>query len=140
MTDQLGPEDSGTYTFTSPDLGGATLSIAVNVLGMFLTIKKVEIIIIFYLGPAHVISISGPQTVPSGSSVDISVVPGGTPDFTYQWFRNGMVIPGETGSTLSIQNVMTTDIGLYRCTVRNSEGSANSSSTAISVTSKYIIF
>ena len=92
-----------------------------------------------FLGPAHVISISGPQTVPSGSSVDISVVPGGTADFTYQWFRNGMVIPGETGSTLSIQNVMTTNIGLYSCTVRNSEGSANSSSTAISVTSKYII-
>ena len=36
VTDQLGPEDSGTYTFTSPDLGGATLTISVNVLGMFL--------------------------------------------------------------------------------------------------------
>ena len=86
------------------------------------------------------ISISEPQTVPSGSSVDISVVAGGTGDFTYQWFRNGMVIPGETDSTLSIQNVRTTDIGLYFCTASNSGGSANSSSTAISVTSKYIIF
>uniref|UniRef100_A0A1X7SDL9 Ig-like domain-containing protein n=1 Tax=Amphimedon queenslandica TaxID=400682 RepID=A0A1X7SDL9_AMPQE len=121
-TDELGPEDSGTYTFSSPDLGGATLSIGVNVLGI-----------------AHVISISGPQTVPSGSSVDISVVPGGTPDFTYQWFRNGMAIPGETGSTLSIRNIRTTDIGLYSCTVSNSRGSANSSSTAISVTSSVSI-
>ncbi|XP_003390255.2 PREDICTED: hemicentin-2-like [Amphimedon queenslandica] len=122
VTDELGPEDSGTYTFTSPDLGGATLSIGLNV-----------------LGPAHVISISGPQTVPSGSSVDISVVAGGSPDFTYQWFRNGMAIPGETGSTLSIRNINTTNIGLYSCTVSNSRGSANSSSTAISVTSSVSI-
>ena len=35
VTDELGPEDSGTYTFSSPDHGGATLTISVNVLGMF---------------------------------------------------------------------------------------------------------
>ena len=93
------------------------------------------------LGPAYIISISEPQTVPSGSSINISVVAGGIPtDFTYQWFRNGMVIPGETGSTLSIRNINTTDIGVYNCTPSNSRGSANSSTTVISVTSKYIIF
>ena len=75
--------------------------------------------------------------MPSGSSVDIIVVAGGMPiDFMYQWFRNGMVIPGETGSTLSIRNINTTDIGVYNCTPSNSRGTTNSSNTTISVSCK----
>ena len=91
------------------------------------------------IGPAHIISISGPQTVSSGSSVDISVVAGGTPTgLTYQWRRNGIVISGETGSTLTIQNISNSDIGVYNCTPSNSRGIANSATTTISVTSKYM--
>ena len=33
ITGPLSPQDTGTYTFTSTDLGGATLTITVNVYG-----------------------------------------------------------------------------------------------------------
>ena len=68
----------------------------------------------------------------------ISVVAGGIPNvFTYQWYRNGVAITGETGSTLTISSISTTDVGIYSCTPTNSGGTTNSSSTTISVTSKH---
>ena len=74
----------------------------------------------------------------SGSSVTLSVVAGGIPNvFTYQWYRNGVAITGETGSTLTISSISTTDVGIYSCTPTNSGGTTNSSSTTISVTSKH---
>ena len=91
------------------------------------------------IAPAYVISISDSQTVSSGSSVTINVTVDGTPDdFTYQWFRNGILIAGETNSTLTISSISTTDIGIYTCTPNNSRGSTNSSSTTISVAGKFI--
>ena len=91
-----------------------------------------------YTAPAYIISITDSQTVSSGSSVTISVVAGGIPNvFTYQWYRNGVAITGETGSTLTISSISTTDVGIYSCTPNNSGGTTNSSSTTISVTSKW---
>ena len=49
------------------------------------------------------------------------------------WSRNGDVIPGQTGSTLTISNVRTADIGVYSVTPSNSRGSTNSTSTTLSV-------
>ena len=135
IIDPLSPQDTGTYTFTSTDLGGATLIITVDVYGKKIHAKSYAIII--SIAPAYVISISDPQTVSSGSSVTINVTVGGTPDdFTYQWFRNGILIAGETDSTLTIPSISTTDIGIYTCTPNNSRGNTNSSSTIISVASK----
>ena len=72
----------------------------------------------------------------SGSTATINVTAGGLPDdFTYQWLRNGVVITGQTNSTLTLSNVSTTDIGIYTCIPRNSRGGSNSSNTTISVTS-----
>lgn len=41
---------------------------------------------------------------------------------SYQWLRNGVVIDGETNSTLVLENVGTNDVGYYTCAViRGSE-------------------
>ena len=62
-------------------------------------------------------------------------IAGGLPsDFTYVWRKNGVVISGQTSSTLTISNASTTDIGVYSCTPSNSRGSFNGSSTTVSVT------
>ena len=74
----------------------------------------------------------------SSGSTAINVTVGGIPDdFTYQWSRNGVVITGQTSSTLTLSNVSTTDIGVYTCTVKNSKGSIISFNTTISVTSNW---
>ena len=94
----------------------------------------------FATGPAYIISISGPQTVDAGSSVTIEVTAGGIPgDFTYEWRRNGIVLPGQTNSTLTVSSVSTTDIGIYSCRAINFRGSRNSSTTILSVTGTFIV-
>jgi hypothetical protein len=36
---------------------------------------------------------------------------------SYQWLRNGVVIDGQTNSTLNLENVGTNDVGYYSCAV-----------------------
>ena len=50
--------------------------------------------------------------------------------------KNGVIISGETGSTLTISSVSISDIGEYKCTPSNSLGSTNSSSSILSVNGK----
>ena len=65
----------------------------------------------------------------------IEAIAGGVPvSFTYEWSRNGVIISGQTSSTLTISNVRTTDIGVYSVRAVSSTGSSNSSSTTLSVT------
>jgi hypothetical protein len=63
------------------------------------------------------------------------VVPGATVSFatsasgsglTYQWFRNNVALPGETGAILLRNNVNTADAGTYTVRVTNSSGSVTS--------------
>jgi len=51
---------------------------------------------------------------------------------TYQWFRNGVAIPGETGNALYKRSVQLADNGTYTITATNSLGSATSASFFIS--------
>ena len=88
--------------------------------------------------PAYVISISDNQTAINGSTVTIECIAGGIPSvFTYEWMKNGVTIPGQTGSTLTISSVTTSDIGEYKCTPSNSNGNTNSSSSILSVNGKF---
>ena len=60
-----------------------------------------------------------------GSSIAFPVTASG-PALTYQWRRNGKVIPGETSGTLSIAAVQPSHAGLYTLTVTNASGSVES--------------
>ena len=56
------------------------------------------------------------QTMCSGSTATFSVVATGT-GLTYQWRKNGVNITGATSSTLTLNNVITTDAGDYTVVV-----------------------
>ena len=102
------------------------------------TILSILLLISFCLEPAYVISISDDQTAINGSTVTIECIAGGIPSvFNYQWMKNGVTIPGQTGSTLTISSVTTSDIGEYKCTPSNSNGNTNSSSNILSVNGKF---
>ena len=103
------------------------------------TILSILLLISFCIEPAYVISITDDQTAINGSTVTIECIAGGTPNvFTYEWKKNGVTIAGETGSSLTISSVTTSDIGEYKCTPSNSLGSTNSSSSSIlSVNGKF---
>ncbi|MHA3770583.1 lamin tail domain-containing protein [Verrucomicrobiota bacterium sgz303538] len=52
----------------------------------------------------------------------------------YQWRRNGVNIPGETGPTITVREVTQDDGGQYSVVISNSEGFAVSNSVTLAVT------
>ena len=50
---------------------------------------------------------------------------------TYQWFRNGSVLSGQTAATLSIPALSETDSGVYRC--QGTKGFMTMASTSVSI-------
>jgi hypothetical protein len=75
-------------------------------------------------GPDQVpVIVVGPQPrgVQQGSNTTFSVVTASAQD-SFQWHFNGAPISGATGSTLTISNVQTADVGLYSVVVSNLDG------------------
>lgn len=88
-------------------------------------------------GPAIPIIQTQPisQTVVAGSPTQFSVVAGGTGPFTYQWFKNGMAIPGATSSAYTTPPVIASDNGsAFTVTVSNAIGSVTSAAAVLTVT------
>jgi pectate lyase len=73
------------------------------------------------------------QTVEEGDNAGFSVVAEGTFPFTYQWHKDGAAIDGAAGSTLSLQNVQTSDAAAYTVLVANAAGSVTSDPAVLTV-------
>ena len=80
--------------------------------------------------------------MPSSQSVEVThnvtfatMVTGvGSNNFTYQWSHNGTIISEETEDTLIIRNLVSSDSGIYSCTVMNQYGDSDLSSATLVVT------
>lgn len=68
-----------------------------------------------------------------GGSITLSVSAGGQKPLAYQWRRNGADLPGENGTTLSLNSVTTADDGSYTVVVSNVCGSLTSQSATVTV-------
>lgn len=64
-----------------------------------------------------------------GDYVELSASAAGSDDFTYQWSRNGVLIPGATSGTLILSSVQGSDAGSYTVTV--SDGPNHVTSTPV---------
>lgn len=73
------------------------------------------------------------QNAFAGQSVTFNVGAAGQA-ITYQWLYNGGDIDGETGSSLTINNVVTEDAGDYRVRVSNVAGDVLSDTVTLAVT------
>lgn len=71
------------------------------------------------------------QTVAAGSQVVFSVAATGSEPLSYQWKRGDEDLPGQTGSTLTLDNVQAGDAGVYTVVVSNAAGSAAASATLV---------
>jgi hypothetical protein len=78
------------------------------------------------------------QTDPYGSSTTLSVTASGSGPFSYQWFFNGNLIPGATGSSLSLTGLQFTNAGLYSVTVSNAAGTVTSQPAVVNVEPKLL--
>jgi hypothetical protein len=68
-----------------------------------------------------------------GDRLELVANVGGMPPVTYQWLRNGEVLPGQTGSILQRPSVSVADRGLYAVRVTNGVGSAVSPGVPVAV-------
>jgi uncharacterized delta-60 repeat protein len=83
--------------------------------------------------PPLIISNPLDQSVIAGSSASFSVAASGDPTITYQWFKNGVLIPGATSTTLVIINAQDADEGAYSATATNPFGNATSTAATLTV-------
>jgi len=73
------------------------------------------------------------QVVAVGDSVTFTGEASGSAPLSFQWRRNGIAIPGQTNSTLSLTNLSTGDSGDYTLAVSNSAGTAISDPATVCV-------
>ena len=76
---------------------------------------------------------SSDTTADEGDLVELFVTATGIPTPTYQWYKNDILIDGETNSTISFPSVNRTDAGTYKCIVTNVAGSVESSPIILTV-------
>ncbi len=73
-----------------------------------------------------------PLTVFAGSSVALSVGAQGG-NLSYFWYKNTVLVPGQTNSTFRFPAIALADAGNYSVTVSNQVGTAGSSTVAVTV-------
>jgi pectate lyase/pectin methylesterase-like acyl-CoA thioesterase len=73
------------------------------------------------------------QTASAGQNVIFATGASGAPAPAYQWFKDGVAIPGATGSRLLLAAVAASAAGNYSVVVSNSVGSATSAQAALTV-------
>ena len=70
-----------------------------------------------------------------GDDVSFFVAASGTRPLSYQWYRDGNLIPEATSFTYTVENISLTDHGAkFHCVVTNSFGNAPSEEATLSVT------
>ena len=73
------------------------------------------------------------QTADPGESVSFSVSAQGTQPVSYQWRKDGVILTGETATSLSLTNVQRTDAAAYDVVVSNPVGIATSAISLLTV-------
>jgi|GEM_PF-1483697 len=86
------------------------------------------------LVPAQITQQPQSVTVAQGSPTVLQVTHTGVGPFTYQWKKDGVVIPGVVNDSYAIATAQPWHIGDYTVTVTNSQGSVASNVASISIT------
>jgi pectin methylesterase-like acyl-CoA thioesterase/PKD repeat protein len=69
--------------------------------------------------------------VSTGNPASFSVTASGLPVPTYQWWKNGAIIAGQTNATLTIASAQLSDVGNYFVVASNSAGTATSDTATL---------
>lgn len=81
-------------------------------------------------------TVSFSTEVAPGATATFTTNAWGQTPFTYQWSKNGINIPGATGSAYVIPAVKVEDTGTYICTVTNANGATSTRPSTLTVVAK----
>ncbi len=81
---------------------------------------------LYVLTPPRIVTQPQDLIAVVGTTVSLSATAEGTGPLRYQWHRNGTLLPGATGPTLTLANVQLVDRGGYYVVVENDFGTATS--------------
>lgn len=85
--------------------------------------------------PPTAVTIIGPNGDCAGNTIVLtSSVTGGSGTFTYQWLRDGNLIPGATATSLTITNLSAAQTGNYTVAVQNTCGVVSSPDHPVGLT------
>ena len=68
-----------------------------------------------------------------GLPANFSVGATGTPVAVYQWYRQGIAIPGATGSVLTVENVQSGSTGRYSAVISDAQGTTTSAEAVLTM-------
>ena len=68
-----------------------------------------------------------------GDSVSIATVASGSAPLTYQWWKDGVALAGQTNTTLNLTGLTTADSGNYTVVVSNAGGSVTSAVASVCI-------
>jgi hypothetical protein len=132
-----------TYTITSATLAdaGTYTVVATNTLGSATSAGEVITVHEVVLNKAPVITTqpTAAQSVTAGGTATFTVAATGTPTPAYQWLKNGVIIAGATGTTLTLPSVTTNDNASYAAIVTNVAGSATSNAGVLTVVAEPVV-
>ncbi len=74
-------------------------------------------------------------TVNSGSTVALTATAAGPSAATFQWRKDGAVIPGATSDTLVLPGITAANAGVYTVVITTSGGSTTSAAAVVAITS-----
>ncbi|HRE81930.1 MAG TPA: immunoglobulin domain-containing protein, partial [Opitutaceae bacterium] len=69
----------------------------------------------------------------TGGTVTLTVQGTGSSVFTYQWFKDGVSIPGATSANLTLSPIQLAQAGIYTVTMRNAFGMVTSDGAMVIV-------
>ena len=110
--------NAGSYTCTVTNATGSVTSNAAAVVVATIPVITTE--------PAG-------ATIAGGGSATLTIAASGTPTPTYQWYLNGLAVPGATSASLSVSSATIANAGSYTCVATNVAGSATSSAAVLNV-------
>ena len=113
--------DAGVYAVVTSNSAGSAISG-----GAALLVNPATVAPVFTLQPASV-------TATEGASATFTASASGLPAPTYQWRKDGALLPGATGSSLTLAHVRLGDAGVYSVVAANSAGTATSNGALLTV-------
>jgi MYXO-CTERM domain-containing protein len=85
------------------------------------------------LAPVILTQLPDSVSIPVGGSTELSVDVAAEPEPTYQWFKDGQPLSGQTNSTLKLDAATTAASGEYTVTIENSVGKVASTKVTVTV-------